>query len=67
MTLEQAVKTNPYNPDLGTEAEYIRYLRYNVDGFHGKSPVEVRDRYLQEILRQAICAGMADGEKTLNR
>ena len=34
MTLEEATKKNPYDPAKGNEAAYVRYLRYNVDGFY---------------------------------
>ena len=34
MTLEEAIKKNPYDPAKGNEAAYVRYLRYNVDGFY---------------------------------
>ncbi len=34
MTIEEAIKKNPYDPAKGNEAAYVRYLRYNVDGFY---------------------------------
>lgn len=34
MTLEQAVRRNPYDPSRGTIGAYIRYIRYNVDGYY---------------------------------
>ena len=34
MTIEEATKKNPYDPAKGNEAAYVRYLRYNVDGFY---------------------------------
>ncbi len=42
MTLEQALKRNPYNPSKGNESAYIRYLRYTVDGYYEKDSAEVR-------------------------
>lgn len=43
MTLQQAINNNPYNPNRGNLSAYIRYLRYNVDGYYNKSSKEVRD------------------------
>lgn len=42
MTLEQALNDNPYDPNKGNIAAYIRYLRYNVDGFYEKSSLWVK-------------------------
>jgi hypothetical protein len=43
MTLQQAIKSNPYNPERGNLSAYIRYLRYTVDGYYNKTSKEVRD------------------------
>lgn len=43
MTLQQAIKNNPYDPKRGNLSAYIRYLRYNVDGYYNKTSKEVRD------------------------
>lgn len=42
MTLEEALKRNPYDPAKGNLSAYIRYLRYNVDGWYEKTSEEVR-------------------------
>lgn len=34
MTLEEALKVNPYDSSKGNESAYVRYLRYTVDGFY---------------------------------
>ena len=43
MTLDRALKQNPFNPDRGSLSAYIRYLRYNVDGWYNKTSREVRE------------------------
>lgn len=42
MTIEEATKKNPYDPAKGNEAAYVRYLRYNVDGFYELSSETVK-------------------------
>lgn len=42
MTLGEALKVNPYDPDKGDESAYVRYLRYNVDGFYELSSETVK-------------------------
>lgn len=42
MTLEQALKENPYNKERGTKGAYIRYLRYNVDGWYNRKSEDIR-------------------------
>lgn len=49
MTLEIAIKNNPYNETIGSLTAYIRYLRYNVDGFYSLDSKEVRKKYLEYI------------------
>ncbi len=34
MTLEEAIRRNPYDPERGNKSAYCRYLRYNVDGWY---------------------------------
>lgn len=34
MTLTEAMKRNPYDPKKGSVGAYLRYLRYNVDGWY---------------------------------
>lgn len=41
-TLENAIKRNPYNPKQGSTGAYIRYLRYNVDGWYMRPSEEIR-------------------------
>ena len=45
MTLEQAIKRNPYDPEKGNESAYCRYLRYNVDGWYSLDNKEVCKRW----------------------
>ena len=45
MTLDEAIRRNPYNPKKGNEAAYCRYLRYNVDGWYQLDGKEVRRRW----------------------
>lgn len=49
LTLEQAIKRNPYNKEQGNISAYCRYLRYSVKGFYNKTNDEVK-----EILRAYI-------------
>lgn len=42
MTLKEAIEQNPYDEKKGKLGAYIRYLRYNVDGFYEKESCEVR-------------------------
>ena len=49
MTLETALKSNPYDPDKNTESAYVRYLRYTVDGFFNKSNEEVKNIWKEYI------------------
>lgn len=48
MTLEKALELNPYNEQKGNVGAYIRYLRYNVDGFYEKESLEIR-KILQQL------------------
>lgn len=43
MTLEQALKNNPYDANKGNFSAYIRYLRYNVDGLYNVKSKDVRN------------------------
>lgn len=45
MTLTQAIKENPYDPNQGNLSAYCRYLRYNVTGFYTKTNDEVKAIY----------------------
>lgn len=42
MTLTQAIKENPYDPNRGNISAYCRYLRYNVDDLYTKTNDEVK-------------------------
>ena len=39
MTLKEAIDKNPYDEKKGKLGAYIRYLRYNVDGFYEKTTI----------------------------
>ena len=45
MTLYEAIRRNPYDPERGNESAYCRYLRYNVDGWYQLDSNEVRRRW----------------------
>ena len=45
MTLKQAIRKNPYDPNEGNLSAYCRYLRYNVDDFYTKTNDEVKKIY----------------------
>ena len=42
MTLEEALKRNPFDESKGNESAYARYLRYNVEGYYELTNEEVR-------------------------
>lgn len=42
MTLERALKENPYDRKRGKTGAYIRYLRYNVDGWYNRKSADIR-------------------------
>lgn len=48
MTLEKALEQNPYDPSKGNESAYLRYLKYNVDGFYEISNEEIRKLWKAE-------------------
>lgn len=41
MTLDEAIKRNPYDSKQGNKSAYCRYLRYNVDGWYYLDSKEV--------------------------
>ena len=45
MTLDEAIRRNPYDTKRGNEAAYCRYLRYNVDGWYQLDSKEVLRRW----------------------
>lgn len=51
MTLEKAMRVNPYDASRGSLSAYIRYLRYNVDGLYELESKEVR-KILEELKEQ---------------
>ena len=53
MTLDEAIRRNPYDPERGNEAAYCRYLRYNVDGWYQLDSKEVRRRW-QKVRNRRI-------------
>lgn len=42
MTLDRALKENPYSRERGKVGAYIRYLRYNVDGWYNRKSADVK-------------------------
>ena len=42
MTLEEAIKRNQYKKEKGSIGAYIRYLRYNVDGWYSRKSEDIR-------------------------
>lgn len=54
MTLDEAIRRNPYNPEKGNGSAYCRYLRYNVDGWYQLDSKEVHRRWQES-------EGAADG------
>ena len=51
MTLEQALEQNPYDPSKGNESAYLRYLKYNVDGFYDIGIEEIRKLWKADAKR----------------
>lgn len=49
MTLEEAMKRNPYDPKKGSIGAYLRYLRYNVDGWY-----HIKSEDLREFMKGKI-------------
>ena len=45
MTIEEAIKKNPFDPNKGNQAAYCRYLRYNVEGWYNLDSKEVLRRW----------------------
>lgn len=52
MTLEQAIKANPFNPEQGNLAAYCRYLRYNVNGLYEKSNKYVQRLFIEYVFNE---------------
>ncbi len=49
MTIDEAIRRNPFNLKLGNKSAYCRYLRYNVDGWYKLDSKEVRKRWEENI------------------
>lgn len=45
MTIEEAMRRNPFDPKKGNKSAYCRYLRYNVDGWYHLDSKEVYSRW----------------------
>lgn len=48
MTIEEAIKKNPFDHNKGNESAYCRYLRYSVDGWYNLDSKEVLRRWRSE-------------------
>ena len=42
MNMDEAISKNPYYKERGKVSAYIRYIRYNVEGYFEKRSEEVR-------------------------
>ena|GEM_PF-1364895 len=51
MTLDEAIRRNPYDQKRGNRSAYCRYLRYNVDGWYQLNTKEVLRRW-QKVRKQ---------------
>ena len=60
MTLDQAIRKNPFNVEKGNLAAYCRYLRYNVDGLYEKS-----NKYVQRLFIKYIFDEIAKKERSI--
>lgn len=49
MTIDEAIKKNPFDPNKGNKSAYCRYLRYNVEGWYNLDSKEVLKRWRGEI------------------
>ena len=63
MTLDEAIRRNPYDTKRGNEAAYCRYLRYNVDGWYQFDSKEVLRRW--QKVREMYKEFSADFEKDI--
>ena len=54
MTIEDAIKINPYNAKKGNKSAYARYLRYTVTGFYNLTNGEVRKKWEDHIDTRSI-------------
>lgn len=49
MTLQQAMKKNPYDSNKGNLSAYARYIRYNVDGMYKMKSKDVQNLIMQKL------------------
>lgn len=49
ISIEKAIKDNPYDPQKGNKSAYARYLRYNVEGLYNKS-----NEYVRKIVEERL-------------
>jgi hypothetical protein len=49
MTIDEAIKKNPFDPNKGNKSAYCRYLRYNVKGWYNLDSKEVLKRWQREV------------------
>ena len=63
MTLDEAIRRNPYDPKRGNEAAYCRYLRYHVEGWYQFGSSEVLRRW--QKVREMDKEFSADFEKDI--
>lgn len=52
MTLNDAIKRNPFDPKRGNESAYCRYSRYNVEGWYTLDSKEARKRWKEMTKRE---------------
>lgn len=49
MSIDKAIKENPFDPNKGNKSAYCRYLRYNVEGWYTLDSKEVFRRWQSEV------------------
>lgn len=49
MTIQEAIKKNPFDSNKGDKSAYCRYLRYNVEGWYNLDSKEVLKRWQSEV------------------
>lgn len=54
MTIEEAIKKNPFDPNKGNESAYCRYLRYNVEGWYNLDSKEVLRRWVESEVKDEM-------------
>lgn len=51
MTIDEAIKKNPFDPNKDNTSAYCRYLRYNVEGWYTLDSKEVLKRWQNEVMK----------------